>query len=182
MVKVPIACLLLQTFLLASSAFASPGDKVKALYNEGIQNKRSGRLAAAQLCFSAVIRQDSSFTAAYLELGDVYLLQHNLSAAKAQYQEVLTREPDNTDAMSALADVFLELLEAQCITPTDPEMLYTLAGFYYRNRLYDQAVIYWNSLLSIQPQNSFARFMLGKSYIAKGEQAKGEAMCDKALE
>lgn len=108
MVKIPIACLLFQAFFITSAAITFPGNKVKALYKEGMLYKKSGRLTDAQQCFSAAIRQDSGFTAAYLQLGNVYILMHDLSAAKQQFREVLQQEPSHAAALEALAGIFFE--------------------------------------------------------------------------
>lgn len=62
----------------------------------------------------------------------------------------------------------------------DTVALQTLAQACYQNEDYKQAIIYWEQLLRIQPQNAFAMFMLGKSYIAHGEKQKGEQYCDLA--
>ncbi|WP_089783165.1 tetratricopeptide repeat protein [Chitinophaga sp. YR573] len=300
MLKVPILCLLFQAFFITPSAFVSPGNKVnalysnkaKALYKEGMLCIKSGRLSAAEQCFSAAIRKDSGFTAAYLQLGNVYVLMHDLPAAKQQFRQVLQQAPTQPEALSSLANIFFEqqdyedalnyaeqacqagvsqmtrlkalcyykqgqqkkaisiLLEAQKETPADAGITYTLAGFYfntknfpaavtafelaaakgypanadfhlntgtsylqikqteigirhleacltlrpddtqalqalahnyYSSNNYGKAIIYWNRLLSLQPANAFARFMLGKSYIGNGESAKGEVLCDNAL-
>ena len=59
--------------------------------------------------------------------------------------------------------------------------LQALAHNYYCSSNYGKAITYWNRLLSLQPANAFARFMLGKSYIGNGEPAKGEVLCDNAF-
>jgi tetratricopeptide (TPR) repeat protein len=292
MLKVPIVCLLFQAFFITPSAIVSPGNKVKALYKEGMLCIKSGHLSAAQEYFNAAIRLDSGFTAAHLQLGNVYILMHDLPAAKQEFRQVLQQEPVHPEALSSLANIFFEqqdyedalnyaeqahlagavqmthlkglcyykqgqrekaittLLEAQKETPADAGITYTLAVFYfntknfpaavtafelaatkgypanadfhlntgtsylhikqtetgirhleacltlrpddtqalqalahnyYSSNNYSKAIIYWNRLLSLQPANAFARFMLGKSYIGNGEAAKGEALCDKAF-
>ena len=95
MLKVPIVCLLFQAFFITPSAFVSPGNtvkalysnKAKALYKEGMLCIKSGRLNAAEQCFSAAIRKDSGFTAAYLQLGNVYVLMHDLQIGRASCRE-----------------------------------------------------------------------------------------------
>jgi len=67
------------------------------------------------------------------------------------------------------------------IREDDPRPMQALAHHYYLSGDFISAILYWNKLLSIQPENAFALFMLGKSYIGKGEKEKGEALCDKAL-
>ncbi|PUZ22655.1 hypothetical protein DCC81_19675 [Chitinophaga parva] len=65
--------------------------------------------------------------------------------------------------------------------PRDIPTLYTLAHTLYNTQDFKEAIVQWNLLLSLQPNNAFALFMLGKSYMGAGDTAKGNALCDKAL-
>lgn len=62
----------------------------------------------------------------------------------------------------------------------DTAAIQAIAQYSYVNGDYQQAIAYWQQLLNIQPENAFAMFMLGKSYIGHGEQQKGEQYCDRA--
>ena len=57
-----------------------------------------------------------------------------------------------------------------------------MAHHYYASAQYDKSIICWKKLVKKQPDNAFAVFMLGKAYIGNGEVAKGEALCDEAIE
>jgi tetratricopeptide (TPR) repeat protein len=74
------------------------------------------------------------------------------------------------------------LITCLLLSGKDPKTLHQRAHYYYTNAQYSKSIIYWEKLLKIQPENAFAVFMLGKSYIGKGEVAKGEELCDKAIE
>lgn len=63
----------------------------------------------------------------------------------------------------------------------DPRPMQALAHHLYLSGNYPAAINYWDRLLRIQPENAFAMFMLGKSYIGNGEAARGEELCDRAL-
>lgn len=161
-----ILCLLFLAVILVQPilAYAHPRDKAKALYKEGLALKRSGKLTAALKRFHAAIQHDNAFTAAYLELGQVYALMENYRQSIYYYQQLLkTGGTENT-------------------SPEDLQVIHELGHVYYYEGNYKAAVALWTKLLSLQPQNYFAMFMLGKSYIGSGEQTKGEELCDKAVD
>lgn len=78
----------------------------------------------------------------------------------------------------AQAKVYLQAcLQRQ---PTQAEALQAMAHICYDEASYRQAVLYWERLLQLQPQNKYVKFMLGKSYIGEGEKEKGNILCDEA--
>ncbi|MCW3463819.1 tetratricopeptide repeat protein [Chitinophaga nivalis] len=224
----------------ANTAWAtSPAvwSKAKRLYQEGLACKRSGKEAEARQYFVAAIRTDSSFTAAYSELGSLYFEQkayanallytrkaQQLGAVKTsrltgfcsyylgQYDQAMealeqarTEAPADVSILHQLALTYaqlgdyracihacMELLSLQtdagihCLYevrryyPKDEQVLYQLAHAFYRQRCYEEAVEEWKELLHLQPNNPFIMFMLGKSYMGKGDTVKGTALCDQA--
>lgn len=159
-----ILCLLLLAVVLVQPVLAHPRDKARTLYKEGVALKRSGKLQAALKCFHAAIQKDNAYTAAYLELGQTYALMENYRLSIYYYQQLLkTGGTENT-------------------SPEDLQVIHSLGHVYYYEGNYKAAVALWAKLLSLQPQNYFAMFMLGKSYIGSGDQAKGEQLCDKAVD
>ncbi len=159
-----ILCLLFLAVMLMQPAWSHPRDKAKTLYKEGMAFKRSGKLDAALKCFHAAIQHDNAFTAAYLELGQIYAQMENHRQSTYYYQQLL-----KTDGLAGTS-------------PEDMQVMHNLGHVYYYEGNYKAAVALWTKLLSIQPENYFAMFMLGKSYIGSGERAKGEELCDKAVE
>ncbi len=157
-----ILCLLFVAAITMQIAIAHPKDKAKIFYKEGLVLKRSGKLDAALKYFHAAIQEDKSFTPAYLELGQIYALMENYRLSIYYYRQILGADSlHNTD-------------------PEDLQVIHNLGHVYYYEGNFKAAVTMWSKLLAIQPQNYFAMFMLGKSYIGSGEQAKGEELCDKA--
>jgi tetratricopeptide (TPR) repeat protein len=172
MVKLPIAYLLFQAFFITSPVIAFPGNKVKALYKEGMLYKKSGRLTDAQQCFSAAIRHDSGFTAAYLQLGNVYVLMHDLPAAKQQFKQVLQQEPEHADALEAIAGIFYEQEEyedalnyAEQARLAGVDQMNRLKGLcYYKQGQVHKAII---TLLTAQketPADAAISYTLGSIY------------------
>jgi tetratricopeptide (TPR) repeat protein len=203
MLKVPIACLLFQAFLITPS----PGNKVKTLYKEGLLCMKSGQLTAAQQCFNDVIRRDSGYTAAYLQLGTVYVLMHDLPAAKQQFLQVLQQKPAQPEAMEAMARIFFEqqqyedvlnytgdvslkglcyynlgqhakaislLQKAQKEAPSDTRVLYTLGSFYFNAKDFHAAINAFE-LAQRKGYNMDADFHLniGSAYLQVKQTEKG---------
>ncbi|WP_177230441.1 tetratricopeptide repeat protein [Chitinophaga sp. CF118] len=142
-------CLLFQAFFFTASAIAFPGSKAKALYKEGVFCIKSGQLMAAQQYFSAAISVDSGFTAAYLQLGNVYVLMHDLPSAQKQFRKVLQQEPANTEALETMANIFFEQNDYESALNyieqaelSGADLLNRLKGLcYYKQGLYDKAIV-----------------------------------------
>ncbi len=66
--------------------------------------------------------------------------------------------------------------------PEDQEIMYSIAQAYYNIKKYDDAIDYWDKALAIDKQNASALYMIGLSYQKKGDEAKGKALCDKAIQ
>jgi tetratricopeptide (TPR) repeat protein len=54
-------------------------------------------------------------------------------------------------------------------------------AYYYKGR-YEQAMDYWDKVLAVDKENASALYMIGMCYQKKGEKAKGQKLCDKAIE
>jgi tetratricopeptide (TPR) repeat protein len=52
----------------------------------------------------------------------------------------------------------------------------------YDAKRYEDAINYWDQVLTIDKQNAASLYMIGMSYQKKGEKQKGIALCDKAIE
>jgi len=76
-------------------------------------------------------------------------------------------------------ELMLQVLEKK---PADLDLLYSIAHTYYRLKKYDQAIDYWDRILGFDKQNARALYMIGMSYQKKGDNKKGQQLCDKAIE
>jgi len=76
-------------------------------------------------------------------------------------------------------ELMLQVLQKK---PADLDLLYSIAHAYYRMKKYDQAIDYWDRILSYDKQNARALYMIGLSYLKKGDDKKGQQLCDKAIE
>jgi tetratricopeptide (TPR) repeat protein len=66
--------------------------------------------------------------------------------------------------------------------PADLDLLNSLGFISYKLKKYDQAIDYWDRILSFDKQNGRALYMIGMSYQKKGDTEKGKMLCDKAIE
>ncbi|MFL5742123.1 MAG: tetratricopeptide repeat protein [Flavisolibacter sp.] len=66
--------------------------------------------------------------------------------------------------------------------PYDVNIINSLAEAYYDVKNYDEAIGYYNQLLSIDQKNASALYMIGMSLQKKGQKEKGMALCDKAIQ
>ncbi len=86
---------------------------------------------------------------------------------------LLTGQPEKA------IDMMKQLLEKK---PADIELLYGLADTYYRSGKYKEAIEYWDKVLFYDKQHARSLYMIGMSYQKKGDNQKGKALCDKAIE
>ncbi|MDP4130095.1 MAG: tetratricopeptide repeat protein [Bacteroidota bacterium] len=65
--------------------------------------------------------------------------------------------------------------------PADLELLNSLGFTSYKLKKYDEAIEYWDRILSYDKQNGRALYMIGMAYQKKGDTQKGKELCDKAI-
>ena len=73
----------------------------------GTIRAKQNRLVEAESLFIRAARNDKSFTGPRMNLAYLYLLKRSPDKAIPQLQEVLTIEPENTEALVLLGDVYL---------------------------------------------------------------------------
>ncbi len=80
-------------------------------------------------------------------------------------------------------DKGMELLqESLKRRPSDMNLLNMVAEAAYDNKKYDMAIEHWDRILAIDKENASALFMIGMSFQKKGDKAKGQALCDRAIQ
>jgi tetratricopeptide (TPR) repeat protein len=94
----------------------------------------------------------------YMEnLGIAYLNVGDLDNGVAIMTEILKRKPSDINILNMVAE-----------------------GYYYKGK-YQDAIDYWDKILSYDKQNASALYMIGLSFQKKGEKEKGQQLCDKAI-
>jgi len=95
----------------------------------------------------------------YLEnLGIAYLDAGNLNEGVKILKEILDRKPGDFNILSMIAEA------------------------YYYNKNFEEAIAYWDKILSFDNTNAQSLYMIGMCYIRKGDREKGSMLCDKAID
>jgi tetratricopeptide (TPR) repeat protein len=79
------------------------------------------------------------------------------------------------EAMGIFKDMLLK-------RPSDMNLLNMIAEGYYYAGKFQEAIDYWDRVLTYDKTNAQSLYMIGMSYQKKGEKDKGVALCDKAIE
>lgn len=66
--------------------------------------------------------------------------------------------------------------------PNNTELLNNIAQAMYDTKHYDEAINYYEKLLTINPKDARSLFMAGMTFQKKGDKEKGQKICDKAIE
>lgn len=66
--------------------------------------------------------------------------------------------------------------------PNNTELLNNIAYAMYSTKRYEAAISYYEKLLTINPKDAPSLFMAGMTFQKMGQKAKGEKICDKAIE
>src|SRR4029078_11835714 len=89
----------------------------------------------------------------YLEnIGFAYLYTHDVENGMKNLSMILSRKPNNTELLSDIAQRM------------------------YHARQYDQALVYYQKLIDLNPKDSKALYMAGMTFQKKGEKEKGQAI------
>jgi Tfp pilus assembly protein PilF len=144
--------------------FATGCEKLKARdqLNKGVQAFKNAQYPVAVERFKTAVELDPSFATARLYLATAYMQQYipgadspdNMKMAEAaqdQFQQVLNRDPKNTLATAYIASLL------------------------FNEKKLDEASVWYQKLISIDPKNKEAYYTLGVVAWTKALVANGEA-------
>ncbi len=143
--------------------------------------------------FEKALALDATNNRLMYEMGLIYYAMHDdknsltyllLAAEKGykrdnEYLENLAIAYLNNGKTDLGLDILKEALKRR---PSDMNLLNMMAEANYDAKRYQDAINYWDQMLTIDKQNAAALYMIGMSYQKKGEKEKGIALCDKAIE
>ena len=66
--------------------------------------------------------------------------------------------------------------------PGTKDLLRDLAEVLYFKKQYDRSLIYCQKLLSIDDKDAHAMYQAGLNFLKKGDKAKGQQICDRAIQ
>ena len=143
--------------------------------------------------YQKAIQLDTSKAYWVYEMGLVYYVLGDYKNALKYVKEAGDRglKKDN-DYMENLGNAYLNsgdldngmaiLIETLKRKPSDINLLNMVAEAYYDKGKYQEAIDYWDKILTYDKLNASALYMIGLSFQKKGEKAKGQQLCDKAIE
>lgn len=110
-----------------------------------------------------------------------YLLEAAAKGYKrdTEYLENLGIAYLNTGETEKGLEILKEILQRR---PSDQRILDLVAQACYDAKKWDEAIGYWDQILALDKEAASALYMIGMSYQKKGETAKGQALCDKAIQ
>jgi tetratricopeptide (TPR) repeat protein len=82
---------------------------------------------------------------------------------------------DTQNGMKALAEIMQR-------KPNNTELLNNIANAMYETKHYDEAISYYEKLLTINPKDARSLYMAGMTFQKKGNKEKGQKLCDRAIE
>ena len=65
--------------------------------------------------------------------------------------------------------------------PRDKELITDIAQAMYSSKKYDDALVYYQKLLELNPKDANALYMAGMTFQKKGQKERGQSMCDEAI-
>lgn len=135
---------------------------------------------AALRAFDAAIAADSSALEPRIRLGDLFLDRYNAPDARATYQEVLTRAPDNARARLGMARVIAfegrgdglpEVRRSLTANPALVPALVFLGGLHLDAEAYDSAAVTGRHAIGVDSTNATAWALLGAAALLQGDSA-----------
>ena len=143
--------------------------------------------------FDEAISKDSTKANWIYEAGLTYFAIPNAKKAIEYFERAIAKGYKTTnDVLENLSNAYIQtgqpqrgidilkkLLEKR---PADMEILWNIAQVHYRIGKYDDAIEYWDKMLYFDKENAKPLYMIGLCYLKKGDKAKGEQLCDKAIQ
>ena len=178
------------------AASLAPDDQWITLMRGEIARARGDGLAAVELLTSIDAQALPDWAA--VSLGGVYFELGQLDDARATYESLLQRDPDNLPALLGLIDVELgavgdtfeasaysraeELLERVLFIDPDHPTSHALYGELLRRRgSTDEALDHFDSALAIHPDWSYALASKGQVLLAMGDDEAGLRLLERAV-
>ena len=179
---------------------AAGGTLVDGAFKEKDEAKKSAMLAEAAVHLNNAIKIHPTYKNAFLLLGNCYNYQKQYEKSAEYYREALRIDPVYKEAKGNLAITLREggkqageqahdtqkalkmLTEAYELNPTDLETtrLLGVANGILGN--HPKAIEFFQKVVDADPKNARAIYDLGTAWMFAGDQAKGKALQQKAME
>ena len=174
------------------SVAAQGQNKAVVYYKAGMGFMEKKMFTEALNAFTTAIRVNKKFDSAYVQLGNIYLLQRKDSLAFLNYKKALAINPHFTDALFSQGKIYryyknkpdlaLSYFKAAAGTDnTNKEIFYNIAWCFNTKMQYDSAIVYGIKSLGIDNNFRPAYGELGFAYRMSKRFADGLAQFKKNL-
>ncbi len=166
-----------------------------ALYSLGSIYAGRGDFEEAEETFRALLEIDPNSPIVHKDLGNLYVQMQQYENAKTEFRTALRFDPRNIEARYNLGTVHLiraEIVEAErelrmlldfdLDSATALGVHEKLAALYMERNDYRSAIVQFEALLAINPENWDARFNLGVSYRTADNLVKAREMFEVLVE
>jgi tetratricopeptide (TPR) repeat protein len=128
------------------------------MYELGLICYNQDQFADALKYFKMASAAGYSSSNDYLEnIGFAYLYTHDIENGMKNLSIILSRKPNNIELLTDIAQAM------------------------YQAKQYDNALVYYQKLIELNPKDSKALYMAGITFQKQGQKEKGQAICEKAI-
>jgi Flp pilus assembly protein TadD len=172
-----------------------PDSRAKAHFynNMGVESLNAGDTTRALAYFRrALVDHDRRFAAAWTNLGILYLREGHPDDAEAAFLQALSVKPKDLVAMSNLANFYenhgqpekAKIYHNRVVQhrQKNPYYRYYLARELFLSGNYDEAIKHLRYAIRKRPQEDQFFFLLGLSYLQKGDKKAARTWLDRAEE
>lgn len=149
-----------------------------AIIYRDIQGFESSAIEA----FKKALKADPKNPLIYLEIAKIYFAQNNLKMAR-EYLDAAKRIEENIQPVKLYDAIFTEaegkddeakniLKSGLSLFPFDIDLNFHLGRINYKKQNFDEAILYFNQVLSVFPNHSNSLYLLALSFEKKGEYKK----------
>lgn len=160
--------------------------------NKGIEALQNGETGTAFANLRHALTRDPEFAPAWSNLGTLYRRQRLWNHAEASYLQALAVNRNEYVAMSNLASLYRDRGDAERAARFEkraslhrmrnPYYRFGLARDAFRNGDFDGAIGHLRYAVRRKPQEESFHFLLGLSYLQKGDAKRARRWLDKAEE
>jgi tetratricopeptide (TPR) repeat protein len=161
--------------------------------NIGVERMQADDLPSALACFRRAIAEcDGGFSPTWTNLGTLYLRNGHPAHAEAAYLQAVKANPSDLVAMSDLARLYERMGDQERAAAyrkrvidhryLNPYYRYELARQAYVGKDYDAAIRHLKYAIRKRPKEDSFYFLLGLSYLGKGDARTARHWFDRAEE
>ncbi|MCS7163602.1 MAG: tetratricopeptide repeat protein [Thermodesulfovibrio sp.] len=142
---------------------------VDTLFFEALEYEEKGFLKKAKEIYSSIIKIDSEYVNAYVNLGNIYYWEGDLEEAEDYYIKALRIDPNHPEANYNLANLLEErgdikkailfYIKAIYEEPSFADAHFNLARLFDKVGEKDNALKHWRIYLSLEPYGKWADYV-----------------------